>query len=133
MPMIEGPMSKLVGLQLKDMDQKMLLLDFWNLLKKDLHQLRKASPGRRFRDFRRYKKEERSMLKSSLKFASIGLAIFLFAFGLAIGWLPGPGGFLALLGLALLIPHIPFIAPLMDHIEVLIRKCALGLLRIWQR
>ena len=111
----------------------MLLLDLWDLLKKDLHQLRKASPGRRFRDFRRYKKEECNMLKSSLKFASIGLAIFLFAFGLAIGWLPGPGGFLALLGLALLIPHIPFIAPMMDHTEVLVRKCALGLLRIWQR
>jgi hypothetical protein len=113
--------------------QKMSLSDFRNLLKKDLQKLREAPPGRRFRDFRRYKKEERSKLKSSLKFASIGLAIFLFAFGLAIGWLPGPGGFLALFGLAMLIPYIPGIAPLMDHSEVLVRKCALGLRRIWKR
>ena len=59
----------------------MFLLDVWNLFKKDLQQLREACPGRRFRDFRRTKKEERSMLKSSLRFASIGLAIFLFADG----------------------------------------------------
>lgn len=111
----------------------MFLIAFWNLLKKDLQQLRDASPGRRFRDFRRYKKEEHSIYKSSFKFASIGLAVFLCVFGLAIGWLPGPGGFLALFGLALLIPHFPCIAPMMDHSEILVRKCVLGFLRMWRR
>ena len=60
------------------------------------------------------------------------MGILLVVIGLGIGWLPGPGGFLAILGLATLIPFVPGMAYLMDRAEVMVRKCAramIGLIR----
>ena len=42
--------------------------------------------------------------------------------GLGIGWLPGPGGFLAILGLALLGTEMRPLARLLDGCEVLLRR-----------
>ena len=41
--------------------------------------------------------------------------------GLAIGWLPGPGGFLAILGLALLGTELRPLARLLDRCELFVR------------
>jgi hypothetical protein len=42
--------------------------------------------------------------------------------GLAIGWLPGPGGFIAIIGLALVARVVPGVAKPMDMAEILLRR-----------
>lgn len=94
----------------------------WNSIRRDFQILKEASPGRRFRDFGRRKSKEGRHRTWLSKLRSIGFGIFLVVVGLTIGWLPGPGGFLAILGCAVLIPFIPGMAAVMDHAEVSIRK-----------
>lgn len=42
--------------------------------------------------------------------------------GLVIGWLPGPGGFLSIVGLAILAQEMPIVAKALDGCEVKIRR-----------
>jgi hypothetical protein len=101
-----------------------MLRCLWITLKDDWERLRFAAPGRRFRDFRRYKLELVQGATIGSRIFKIGMGILLVLFGLGIGWLPGPGGFLAVLGLAVLVPFIPGMAYLMDRTEIWIRRCA---------
>lgn len=87
----------------------------------DFRDLKGAPPGRRFREFCKRKKAE-SGKRNSLKYATVIVAIILIVVGLAIGWLPGPGGFLAIVGAALLTPYFPGVAILMDKIEIYLRR-----------
>ncbi|MEO8268533.1 MAG: PGPGW domain-containing protein [Aureliella sp.] len=50
------------------------------------------------------------------------LAVALIVIGIAIGWLPGPGGFLAIIGLALIAQEVPWIADVLDATEIGIRR-----------
>jgi hypothetical protein len=45
------------------------------------------------------------------------IAIVLIAGGLAIGWLPGPGGFIAIFGLAVVAMEFRFMALILDRME----------------
>ncbi len=56
----------------------------------------------------------------------VGSGIVLILGGLAIGWLPGPGGFIAIFGVALLATEFRFLARLLDWSE-------LRLIGLWRR
>ena len=86
-------------------------------LKKDIAVLRDGTAGRRFRDFLQYKQGQRSGKKPITRVLTFATGLLLVVAGLAIGWLPGPGGFIAFIGLALLAREIPGIAQVMDYCE----------------
>lgn len=85
--------------------------------KKDFEVLRKGNAGSRFREFRKYKRKQRSGKKPVSRIVTFAIGLALVIVGIAIGWLPGPGGFVAFVGLAFLGREIPFIPRLMDHAE----------------
>ena len=91
-------------------------------LKNNWRQLRHGKPGRRFRDFYTYRAEHRSGPFSAARIAMIVIGIALIAGGVAIGWLPGPGGFIAIFGFALLAQEFRPIAVAMDWSETILRK-----------
>jgi hypothetical protein len=80
---------------------------------------RRGHPGRRFRDLYDYRHRRRTHSGPSRWFG-VGGGIALVVVGLAIGWLPGPGGFLAILGLALLGTEMRPLARLLDRCELLV-------------
>lgn len=84
--------------------------------------LRNAQPGHRFRSYvdERRKRMENKSGPARLAIPAIGLALIVV--GLAIGWLPGPGGFVAIIGLALIAQEVPWVADLMDRSELLLRQ-----------
>ena len=79
---------------------------------------RRGHPGRRFRDLYDYRHRARTRSGPSRWFG-VGGGIALIFIGLAIGWLPGPGGFLSILGLALLGTEMRWLARLLDRCELL--------------
>ncbi len=79
-------------------------------------------PGRRFRDYTIELRKRRAGRFSVSRIVSFISGLALTLLGVAIGWLPGPGGFLAILGLALLAQEIPWIAAVLDVIELQGRK-----------
>jgi hypothetical protein len=95
-------------------------MDFWTKFQRDYHSVRNGIPGRRFRDFRTSKAMEPDSLAHRILMISI--ALMLVVIGLAIGWLPGPGGFLSIIGLAILAPYIPGIPYCLDKSEIFIRR-----------
>jgi len=70
----------------------------------------KAEPGKRFGDF-----HDRWPLARGVT-VTAGLALI--AFGVAVGWLPGPGGFVAIFGLALLAAVWRPLAEFLDNAEL---------------
>jgi hypothetical protein len=78
-------------------------------------QLKEAEHGKRFRRF--YDLRQCSRDSQIARAISIGIGVALVAFGLAIGWLPGPGGFVAILGLAMLAQEFRPLASLLDWCE----------------
>ena len=91
------------------------------LMKENWHQLKEGKPGRRFRDYYDERKEHRR--GRAAKIATIAGGLALIVIGLAIGWLPGPGGFVAIIGLILLVKEIRPLAAAMDWCERTGRKC----------
>lgn len=81
---------------------------YWN-------ELQDAPSGRRFRCF--YDLRQNTRQRHVARVVSIASGISLVLIGLGIGWLPGPGGFVAILGLALLAQEFRPLAALLDHIE----------------
>ncbi len=94
---------------------------FGKKLKKEFTVLRDGKPGRRFRDFRKFQKETEGSSRAT-RISIFVVGVLLIVAGLAIGWLPGPGGFLAIVGIAMLGREIPGIAWVLDGIEVQIRR-----------
>ncbi len=88
---------------------------FWGTLKQYWSELREAPSGERFRAFYDHRQENRS--GQGMRLLSVGGGIALVAFGAGIGWLPGPGGFVAILGLALLSQEFRPLAWALDWIE----------------
>ncbi len=99
-----------------------ITLKVFATLKHDYKVLRDGRPGRRFRDYTDERRRRRSGSFSIGRVASFLVGISLIAIGLGIGWLPGPGGFLAIIGLALIAQEIPWIATALDVIELRIRS-----------
>lgn len=79
------------------------------------YELKNAPHGQRFRKF--YDLRQSSRESGANRAVSIGVGSALLVFGVAIGWLPGPGGFVAILGLALLAQEFRPLASLLDWCE----------------
>lgn len=77
--------------------------------------LRDAPSGRRFRCV--YDLRQHIRRRHLARIVSVAAGSLLVLFGLGIGWLPGPGGFVAILGLALLAQEFRPLAALLDHFE----------------
>jgi len=91
------------------------------ILAKDWKQLRHGKPGSRFIDFYRARADRRAegwpLERVLILAAGIGMVVG----GLAIGWLPGPGGFVAVIGAALLGAESRTIAKVLDYVEARLR------------
>ena len=92
-------------------------------LKNDWKRLKEGEHGARFREFYDYRQENRS--SKVARVAMLALALVLIVGGAAIGWLPGPGGFVAIFGLAILAQEYRPLAAALDWIERL-------LVRLWR-
>ena len=86
-------------------------------LRENWKRLKEGEAGCRFRDFREYRRG-----RSKSPVLTVGGGIVLVVGGLAIGWLPGPGGFIGVLGVALLATEWYFLAKLLDHLEIWLRQ-----------
>lgn len=87
----------------------------WGTFKKYWRELKEASSGERFRAF--YDTRQEGRQGQGMRLLTSGVGIALVAFGAGIGWLPGPGGFVAILGLALLAQEFRPLASALDWIE----------------
>ena len=86
-------------------------------------QIRNGTPGRRFQQFHVHRCQLRGAQKwPRERLITLGLGTLLLAGGIAIGWLPGPGGFIAFLGLALLGVEWMWVAKALDWTEARIRE-----------
>lgn len=108
---------------------KVSISTMFDSLKRDFKTLRSGTPGRRFRDFRRNKKQQRAGKTPVARIATFVVGFALVVGGIVIGWVPGPGGFIALIGLAILSREIPGIATVLDMGELLLR----GIFRWFRR
>jgi hypothetical protein len=91
-------------------------------LSQDWNRLRHGKPGRRFEDFHQMRCQRRGGGWPLERVVTLGVGTFLLLGGLAIGWLPGPGGFVAVIGAALLGVEWLSVARLLDAIERRLRK-----------
>ena len=91
-------------------------------IKEDYETLRNGPPGHRFRRYVDARKKRRSGKLSIRRVASNLLGVALVVIGVSIGWLPGPGGFLAFIGLALIAKEVPWIADVLDGFELGTRR-----------
>ncbi|QEG42037.1 PGPGW domain-containing protein [Roseimaritima ulvae] len=94
----------------------------WKAIRSDYNLLRDGPPGHRFRSYVEYRRTRRGSGISVARVVNLMSGAGLIVFGLAIGWLPGPGGFLAVIGLALLALEIPWLATVMDSGERAVRR-----------
>jgi hypothetical protein len=89
-----------------------------NPFKKDWQKFRDGQSGSRFEGFYQYRlQHRRGGPFSPVRILTIFIGLVLIVGGAAIGWLPGPGGFVAIIGLALLAQEFRPIAKLLDKIE----------------
>jgi hypothetical protein len=86
-------------------------------LSEDWSRIWRGKPGRRFVDFHQARCRRRAGGWPLERVVTLVLGTLLTAGGLAIGWLPGPGGFLAILGAALLGVEWLRVAQLLDRCE----------------
>ena len=81
-----------------------------------------GKPGRRFLDFHQARCKQRAGGWPLERVLTLGIGIALVVGGLAIGWLPGPGGFIAVIGAALLGVEWMRVARLLDRCEAYLRS-----------
>jgi hypothetical protein len=101
--------------------------------KDNLRHLKAGEPGSRFRDFYDYRQQHRPCGISTARVLTILVGGLLVIGGAAIGWLPGPGGFIAILGLALLAQEFRPLAAVLDWLEPKLRIVWNALVAIWRR
>ena len=94
--------------------------------------LRDAEPGHRFRDFEQEQERRRESRGSWRRVLWVGGGILLLLAGLAIGWLPGPGGFVSIIGAGMLATQWRPVARLLDRAELIGRSWLRWLLRTWR-
>jgi hypothetical protein len=88
---------------------------------KDWTTLRHGTPGRRFYDVHRARSKRRGEGWPLERIVTLAVGAILLLGGLAIGWLPGPGGFIGIFGAALVGAESLRIAKLMDRMELRLR------------
>jgi hypothetical protein len=77
--------------------------------------LKDGGPGHRFLGLYEFRKADPPA--PAVRAGLWLVAIVLIGGGLAIGWLPGPGGFIAILGMAIVAMEFRFMAVLLDRME----------------
>ncbi len=102
-------------------------------IKDDLRQLKRGESGSRFCDFYDFRQRQRNPGFSVARMLTIGFGLILTIGGAAIGWLPGPGGFVAIFGLALLAQEFRPMAVALDWCEPKLRAIWNWLVRTWKR
>jgi hypothetical protein len=95
------------------------------------HDLRSARPGERFREAQQRRRRTRRSRWST--WVAIGAGIILIAVGLSALVLPGPGGLVIALGVALIARESAPVARASDHAELRLRSAAASARRWWQR
>jgi hypothetical protein len=83
--------------------------------------LRRGRPGSRFIDAYDERHKRRGGGRQVGRATVIALGAVLVVAGLAIGWLPGPGGFVGVIGAALWATEWKAMAKLLDRVETWIR------------
>lgn len=102
-------------------------------LKQDWQSLKGGEPGNRFRAFYDYRASRRPPGFSISRALTILFGLVLTVGGASIGWLPGPGGFVAIFGLALLAQEFRPMAVALDWCEVQLRELWSWCVRAWTR
>ena len=80
-------------------------------------EVRNGRKGHRFIDYVKRRRERRGSQWSFERVTNFCGGLILIILGLGVGWLPGPGGFVAIIGLLLLAQEFPFVAKALDYIE----------------
>jgi hypothetical protein len=99
----------------------------------DWKRLVHGRPGRRFFDFHQARCARRAGGWPLERILTLSIGTVLLIGGLAIGWLPGPGGFVAVIGAALLGVEWLRVARLLDSVELRTRKIVRSGLRRLRR
>ncbi len=102
-------------------------------LKEDFEQLRQGKSGSRFSEFYDFRQSRRVPGFSFSRLLTIFLGLALTIGGASIGWLPGPGGFVAIFGLALLAQEFRPMANALDWCEPKLRSLWQWVVRAWRR
>ncbi len=105
----------------------------FDAIKADLVQLKRGKPGSRFLDFYDFRQSRRAPGFSVSRVMTIFVGLALVIGGASIGWLPGPGGFVAIFGLALLAQEFRPMARALDWIEPKLHALWSWLVRVWRR
>jgi hypothetical protein len=105
----------------------------FNAIKDDLAQLRRGKSGCRFCEFYDFRQSRRQPGLSVSRVLTIFLGLALTIGGASIGWLPGPGGFVAIFGLALLAQEFRPMAKALDWCEPKLRALWQWVVRTWRR
>lgn len=79
--------------------------------------LKSARSGNRFQKVYHCRKDAPGRRAFWGRIAMITFGCFLILFGAAIGWLPGPGGFLAFVGMAIVAQYFLWMAKTLDFCE----------------
>ncbi len=80
-----------------------------------VRRLKGGGSGHRFLDLYEFRKADPPA--PAVRLGLWLVAIVLIGGGLAIGWLPGPGGFIAVFGLAIVAMEFRFMAVILDRME----------------
>jgi hypothetical protein len=102
-------------------------------VKQDLQCLKHVESGKRFFAFYDFRESHRDPGFSVSRALTILFGLALTIGGASIGWLPGPGGFVAILGLALLAQEFRPMAVALDWCEVKLRALWQWCFRAWKR
>lgn len=90
-------------------------------VREDWRCFKEGAPGSRFRgvyERRQQAQQERSGLRRAIP---IAIGVVLILAGIAVGWVPGPGGFVGIFGVALLATQFRWLAKVLDWTELRLR------------
>lgn len=77
--------------------------------------LKDGAPGRRFLELHEFRQQDPPT--TAVRVGLWAVAILLIGGGIAIGWLPGPGGFVAVFGFAIIGMEFRVVAVTLDRLE----------------
>jgi len=92
-----------------------------NTLRESWRCLKEGEPGSRFRDVHDQRRQAQEGRSAARRAVPIVLGVILMLGGIAIGWVPGPGGFIGIFGVALLATQFRWLAKLLDWAELRLR------------
>ncbi len=99
--------------------------------KENWQEFKNSEPGERFQDRYNRRRQEEQGRWSKGAILNIVLGLLIIVGGLVIGLVPGPGGFIAFLGLGLIGSEFQPTAKALDWGEVKVRAVALWAKNIW--